>query len=81
MKQKDIAMIVLVVGVAGIASFFISQRFFTGGDNRKLEVEIVQPISDQFDPANERYGKFFNDEAINPTKLIRIGDTNNPKPF
>jgi len=81
MKQKDIAMILIVVFVAGIASFFISKLLFTGGTNRNLEVEIVQPITAEFDPGDERYAKFFNEQALNPTSLIRIGDTDNKKPF
>lgn len=80
MKQKDIALIVAVAGFAGIASFILSGVFFSGND-KVQKVEVVQTITTEFDPNDERYDRFFNDKAINPTKLIRIGDTNNPKPF
>lgn len=81
MKQKDMAMILLVVSFAGICSFFVSKLIFTGGANRNIPVEIVQPITTEFDPGDARYSKFFNEDALNPTMLIRIGDTNNKKPF
>lgn len=78
MKQKDIVLIIVVVFFAGIVSVVVSKLFFTSGANRSLEAEVVQPISADFQPPDKQV---FNDKAINPTELIRIGDNNNKKPF
>ncbi|MBW3569257.1 hypothetical protein KY385_03965 [Candidatus Parcubacteria bacterium] len=81
MKQKDIAMIIIVAFFAGVVSFLISGMFFTPENSKNLEAEVVQEITTEFNPSEERYKRFFNDKAINPTKLIQIGDQKNKKPF
>lgn len=78
MKQKDIAVIILVVGVAAIASFFLSRLLFQSGDKREQKAEVVDVITADFNPPSDKY---FNDQAINPTQLIRISDNNNENPF
>lgn len=78
MKQKDIALIIAVAFFAGIFSLIVSKFFFTSGENRNLKAEVVQPISAEFNPPDKRV---FNDKAINPTKLIQIGENNNKQPF
>jgi len=77
-KKKDLTLIIIVAIFAGIISFLVSKVFFTSSSQRNLKAETVQAISTDFqkpDPA------VFNEKAINPTKLIRIGDSNNPQPF
>lgn len=78
MKQKDIVLIIVVVFFAGVFSLLISKVFFTSGANRNLTAEVVEPISENFEQPDKRV---FNDKAINPTKLIQIGDSTNPQPF
>lgn len=78
MKQKDIALIILIVAVAGLLSFFISKQLFAAPKDRQQEVEVVQPISADFPKPDERY---FNDRAFDPTQTITIGGNNNPDPF
>lgn len=78
MKQKDIALILIVVFFAAVVSFFGSQALFASKPNRNLTAEKVDKVTGEFvkpDPA------VFNKNAINPTKLIQIGDGSNPKPF
>jgi len=78
MKQKDIALIAVVAIVSAVLSIFISNALFGGPKNRQEKVEIVDAISTDFQkPSN----KYFNSNAINPTRLIKIGDDPNPKPF
>ena len=78
MKQKDIALIAIVVVISGIISFFVSNLLFASPDNRQQEVEVVEAISASFPtPSN----KYFNTESINPTELIQIGTSTNPNPF
>lgn len=78
MKQKDLALIIAIVFFAGVISLVVSRVFFTSGENRQLEAEVVEPITAEFKQPDTRV---FNKNAINPTKLIQIGDNNNKQPF
>ncbi len=77
MKQKDIAMIVLVGGIAAFASFLISNSLF-GTATRKEKTEVVQSITSDFTLPEQQY---FNKNSLNPTKVITIGQNNNANPF
>jgi hypothetical protein len=77
MKKNDIAIIVAVAGFAGIFSLVISQLLF-GGQKSTLTAEVVDPISAEFQKPDPNV---FNDQAINPTQLIQIGDGSNKNPF
>ncbi|HEX5797502.1 MAG TPA: hypothetical protein VFX86_03880 [Candidatus Saccharimonadales bacterium] len=78
MKQKDILTIAVIAIFAGVFSLVISNIFFTSGDQRKLTAETAQPITAEFKEPDKTV---FNERAINPTKLIQIGNANNPEPF
>lgn len=78
MKQKDILLIVVVVIVSGTISFFISKIVFSVPKERQTKVEIVKVISSDFPQPDTRY---FNSNAIDPTKNISIGDSQNNQPF
>ncbi len=78
MKQKDIVVIVVVGIVAAIFSLLITQTIFVPKKNKDLTAQVVEPISSQF---NQPEKSVFNPEAINPTQLIQIGDSNNASPF
>jgi len=77
MKQKDIALIIAIVAVSGVSSFFISNKFISS-PKHDLKAAKIEPISAEFIEPNTAY---FNDKSINPTQLIRIGDNKNEKPF
>lgn len=77
MKQKDIALIIVVAFVAGVLSLLVS-KFVISSGSRDLEAQVVQPITTDFQKPDERV---FNDKAINPTQLIQIGNSSNPQPF
>lgn len=77
-QRKDMMLIVVVAIFAAVFSVIISKIFFTSSSQRNLTAETVQPITANFqqpDPA------VFNSQAIDPTKLIQIGESNNPQPF
>ncbi|HVX47974.1 MAG TPA: hypothetical protein VHA05_01310 [Candidatus Saccharimonadales bacterium] len=78
MKQKDIALIILIVAIAGILSMFISKQIFATPKNRQQKVEVVQPITADFPKPDERY---FNSQSFDPTQTITIGGNANPDPF
>ncbi len=78
MKQKDIALIIVVAFFAAIIALLLTQTLFVTKKSKELTAEKVEPISAEFktpDPA------VFNDKAINPTQLIQIGDGTNTNPF
>lgn len=78
MKQKDIAVIILVIGLSGIISFFVSNQFFAPPHDLKTAVEVVEPITSEFPELDKRY---YNSKSINPTQEIVIGDDKNQQPF
>ena len=48
MKQKDLALILVIVIISGTFSFIISGLIFNSEDSRNEQVEVVQPISAEF---------------------------------
>jgi hypothetical protein len=78
MKQKDIAIIIAVVFVSGLLSYFVSKAIFSAPENLKTEVEVVEPITADFPEPDTRY---FNANSVNPTLTITIGGGDNQAPF
>jgi hypothetical protein len=78
MKQKDIALIIVIVAIAAFISFFVSRLLFQSGDKRAQKAEVVDVISTDFELPSTKY---FNDKSIDPTQLITIGGSNNQNPF
>lgn len=78
MKQKDIALIIIIVFISGIASFFISNTLFASSSSRQQKVEKVEAITADFPSPSKKY---FNSQSIDPTQLIQIGNSTNPDPF
>jgi len=78
MKQTDIAMIILIAAISLVASYFIGNAVINSPDSRSTEVEIATPISAEFPEPSK---KIFNDNSINPTEKIEIGEANKDKPF
>lgn len=77
MKQKDIALIIVVVFVSGALSFFISGLAIGSATTKQkgLTVDVISPV---FMPPDATY---FNKNSIDPTQLIHIGTGSNPNPF
>lgn len=78
MKQKDIVLIVAIVFISAVISFFVSKAIFVSPKNRQQQVSVVQPITADFPKPDSRY---FNSSAFDPTQLITIGQNANPNPF
>ncbi|HEX9679124.1 MAG TPA: hypothetical protein VGA08_00700 [Candidatus Saccharimonadales bacterium] len=77
-KQGDIAVVILVVSISLVASYFLGNAIINTDANRSTEVEVINPISAEFGVPSDN---IFNDEALNPTELIRIGDDGTNTPF
>lgn len=78
MKQKDIALIVVIIFLSAVMSLFVSKALFATPQNREQQVEVVKPITADFPQPDKR---FFNENAFDPTRLITIGQNANPDPF
>lgn len=78
MKQKDVALIIIVAAISGFASFFASRLLFATPENRQQKVEVVDKISNDFAAPNPKY---FNVNSINAAQLIQVTDSKNPNPF
>lgn len=78
MKQKDLALIVVVIIISGAISLFVSNKIFVTPTNRQQQVEVVQPITADFPKPSSNY---FNSSSVDPTQLITIGQTVNANPF
>ncbi len=78
MKQKDIALIVMIVFISAIVSLFVSKLIFVSPANRQQKVEVVQPITANFPQPDKTY---FNSSAFDPTQPITITQNANPDPF
>ncbi len=78
MKQKDLVLIIVVVIVSGVFSLVLSNLLFASPKNRQEKVEVVEPITAEFNKPDQKY---FNSESIDPTQIIKIGDSSNNQPF
>lgn len=80
MKEKDVALIIIVCFVSAVFSLFVTRAIFTAPKHRQQQVEVVEKLTSEFAiPTKE--DKYFNANAINPTRLIKIGENPNPQPF
>lgn len=78
MKQKDIMLIIVVAFISAVISITASKILISPAKNRQQKVEVVEPISASFNQPDKKY---FNDQSVDPTQLITIGNNTNPQPF
>jgi hypothetical protein len=83
MKQKDIAILVGIAFFAIIVSSILANAIFSSSKSHNLKVPVVQPISSDFPQVNSdaNLKAIFNDQALDPTQLIKIGTSQNQTPF
>lgn len=80
MKQKDIALFLVVAIFSAVFSVLLSNFLITPAESKKQTAEVVGAISAEFQTPTAD-NKYFNKDSINPTKLIQIGDSTTPVPF
>ena len=78
MKQKDIALILVISFMSAVLAIVVSSLTFGSKSGKNLKSDIVTAISTDFKQPNPKY---FNKDSIDPTQIIRIGDGSNQKPF
>ncbi len=74
MKQKDLPILAAIVIVSSILSLVITKTLFVTKSSKVLTAEKVDEIKPDFQQTD---AFIFNKDAVNPTELIRIGDTPN----
>lgn len=77
MKQKDIAILIVVAVVGAIFSFVLSSQVFSTQKTAQ-EVEKIDKIDASFKTPSDRY---FNSNSFNPAQRIEIGKDTNQDPF
>ena len=78
MKQKDVALIIVIAAISAILSFVLSSKIFVTPTNRQQKVPVVDAINSTFPPPSSRY---FNNQSVDPAQLVQIGSNNNQNPF
>lgn len=78
MKKNDLALIVLIVSISLVVSYFVAKAVLGSPKSKQATAEVVEPITpDLVTPSNQ----IFNRDAINPTIVIQIGNSSNQQPF
>jgi hypothetical protein len=77
-KQKDVALIIVIAFVSAIVSFVVSNKLFVTPSNRQQQVEVVDPINSSFQTPDKKY---FNSNSVDPTPAAQIGTDTNQNPF
>ena len=78
MKKNDIALIILIVSISLVVSYFIVKAVMGDPKTQEVSAEVVEPITSNLEMPSS---KIFNRDAINPTVVIQIGDPSNQQPF
>ncbi|HUB93120.1 MAG TPA: hypothetical protein VMB52_01310 [Verrucomicrobiae bacterium] len=78
MKQKDVALIIVIAAVSAVVSFIVSNKLFVTPANRQQKVEVVDVINPTFQTPSTKY---FNSSSIDPAQNSQIGSNNNQTPF
>jgi hypothetical protein len=78
MKQKDVALIIVVAAISGVLSFVVSHFVFSSPSNRTQTAEVVDAINNQFTTPSSKY---FNANSIDPAQAVTVGNSNNTDPF
>jgi hypothetical protein len=77
-KQKDIALILVISFVSLIFGVVASNLLFNGKDSKNLTSDVVTAITTDFTEPDKKY---FNSNSVDPTQIIRIGENTNQQPF
>jgi hypothetical protein len=78
MKQKDVALVMVIAFISAIISFIVSDKIFVTPANRQQQVEVVDKVTPSFQTLDAKY---FNSGSIDPTQNPTIGANNNQDPF
>ena len=74
MKQKDIALILVMAFISAMLAIVISKVVFSAPDNREQTAEVVDEITPEFSTPPTKY---FNIKSVDPAQPISIGTNDN----
>lgn len=78
MKKNDLALLILLVSITLVVSYFSLNAIIGDPSGNTQTVERVPEISSEVpEPSKE----VFNDRAIDPAVVIEIGNPSNQQPF
>jgi len=78
MKKTDWALVILIVAIVGVASYFVVSAILPAPNENPQTVPTAEPItSDVVTPSKE----IFSENSINPTVRVTIGNQSDQPPF
>ena len=82
MKTKDLMKVILIAVISGIISIIVAGAIFKK-PIKNAQVPVVEPISTSFPQVStdSNYQAIFNNNSLDPTQLIQIGNSQNSVPF
>ena len=78
MKQKDLALILVIVFISAVVALVVSRWLFASPKNTKQTAEVVDVIEPEFTLPSSKY---FSVNSVNPTQQIEIEPHANNNPF
>lgn len=72
MNKNQIAILVLIVAIAGLASYFAGSAVLGDKVTKSVDVETIEPLTSEIVQPDVTV---FTEDAINPTVPIAIGST------
>lgn len=81
MKKSEIALLILIVGIVGIITYFILNSALAGLKPKPEEVLTAKEISSTLMDMETLSSTVFVEGAYNPTIKVTIGDQANQQPF
>lgn len=78
MKKSELALLILMVGITGLLTYFVLDSFIGGNKLKPVTIDKAEKISSSIKPPSD---KVFVNDAYNPTIKIKIGDQANQQPF
>ena len=78
MRKNDLALIVLIVSISLVISYFVIKAVLGSPKSQQATAEAVEPITPGLTTPSPQ---IFNRDAINPTVVIQIGNPSNQQPF
>ncbi len=78
MNKKDRNTLVVVILVSAFVAFFAAKILIGSPQKKPQKVEVVEPISIDFQRPDSTV---YNQDAVNPTQLIKISENENTDPF
>lgn len=78
MKKTDIALLILVIAVSGLITYFVANSLLASPKKQSTRVEVVEAISSDITEPDKT---IFYKGAINPAVPIQVGNSANQQPF